>query len=151
MTLLVPFDDSALSRTALIRARDYAEYTGEEVVALTVIPDDPAFARERGWLDAEDTFDTGVITRKLGQAVADIAPDATHQSELVEPNDHDDAVATTTMDIVRVIRQVAADVEASVLFLGSENAGRVSAPLASVGNPLAEDPQYDVFIVRHAE
>lgn len=150
MTLLVPFDNSDLSRAALDRAKQYAELTGEEIVALSVIPDDPAFARDRGWLAPEDTFDVGIITRKLRQEVDDLAPAATHRSELIENNDHDDAVATTTIDIVRVIRQVAADVEASVLFLGSENAGRVSAPLASVGNPLAEDPQYDVFIVRHA-
>jgi nucleotide-binding universal stress UspA family protein len=146
MVLLVPFDGSELSRTALTRAAQYAEYTGEELVALTVIPDNPELARQRGWLDPSDTFDEGVISRKLRQQVLDIAPNATYRSELVE---NGDPVATTTIDVVRTIRRVAADVDASVLFLGSENAGRVSAPLASVGNPLSEDPQYDVFIVRH--
>jgi nucleotide-binding universal stress UspA family protein len=149
MVLLVPFDGSELSRAALARAKEYAEYTGEELVALTVIPDDAELARKRGWLDPGDMFDEGVITRKLGQEIADIAPAATHRSELVE-NDDEDPVATTTMDIVRTIRQIAAEVDASVLFLGSENAGRVSAPLTSVSNPLSEDPEYDVFIVRHA-
>lgn len=146
MVLLVPFDGSELSRAALERAKQYAQYTGEEIVALTIIPDDPELARQRGWLDPEDTFDEGVISRKLRQEIHDIAPDATHRSELVE---NDDPVATTTMDVVRKIRQVAADVDASVLFIGSENAGRISAPLTSVGKPLSEDPQYDVFIVRH--
>lgn len=146
MVLLVPFDGSELSRAALARAKQYAEYTGEDLLALTVIPDDPDIARQRGWLDQSDTFDEGVISRKLRQEIHDIAPEATHRSELVE---NDDPVATTTMDVVRTIRQVAAEVDASVLFLGSENAGRVSAPLTSVGNPLSEDPQYDVFIVRH--
>ncbi|EJN58793.1 universal stress protein [Halogranum rubrum] len=148
MVLLVPFDGSELSRAALTRAAQYAEYTGDELVALTVIPDSPELARQRGWLDPADTFDEGVIGRKLRQQVLDIAPNATYRSELVE---NDDPVATTAIDVVRTIRRVAADVDASVLFLGSENAGRVSAPLASVGNPLSEDPQYDVFIVRHAD
>jgi hypothetical protein len=36
------------------------------------------------------------------------------------------------------------------VFIGSENAGRVSTPVCSVGAPVSEDPRYDVHIVRHA-
>lgn len=150
MVLLVPFDGSELSRTALRRAAQYAEYTDGELIALTVVPDDAEFARERGWLEPGDTFDVGVITRTLRQEVEEIAPEATHRSELVESDD-DQLLSSPTMDIVRTIRDVAAEADADVLFLGSENAGRVSAPLTSVSNPLAEDPDYDVFIIRHPD
>jgi hypothetical protein len=34
------------------------------------------------------------------------------------------------------------------VFVGSENAGRVSTPISSVGSPVSEDPDYDVHIVR---
>jgi hypothetical protein len=60
-------------------------------------------------------------------------------------------VATTTLDVVRKIRQVAHEVDAEILFVGSENAGRVTSPLSSVGNPLSEDAAYDIHIVRHAD
>jgi hypothetical protein len=46
---------------------------------------------------------------------------------------------------------VAQDEGATVLFVGSENAGRVSTPVSSVGDPVSEDPRYDVHIVRHTD
>ncbi|WP_267640537.1 universal stress protein [Haloarchaeobius amylolyticus] len=149
MSLLVPFDGSDLSTTALRRATEFADFSDASLVVLTLVPDDPEYARERGWLDPEDTFDVGVIERKLRQRVHDIAPNAEFRCELVEENA--DPVATLPMDVARRIRQIAADVDAEILFVGSENAGRVSTPLTSVGSPISEDPQYDVHIVRHPE
>ena len=84
MTLLVPFDGAALSTTALRRATEFATFRDEQLVVLTVVPEDPAYARERGWLDPEDTFDVGVIERKLRQRVRDLAPDADFRCELIE-------------------------------------------------------------------
>lgn len=150
MALLVPFDGSELSRTALKRAEQFAEYTEYDLIALTVVPDDPEFAVERGWVESEDAFDGEVVGRRLTEDVTAIAPTATHRIEVPEQDD-DQILASPTLDIVRTIRDVAAEVDAEILFLGSENAGRVSAPLTSVGNPLAEDPAYDVFIVRHPD
>ncbi|WP_435364675.1 universal stress protein [Haloarchaeobius sp. DYHT-AS-18] len=149
MSLLVPFDGSTLSMTALRRAQEFATFSDAELVVLTLVPDDAEYARERGWLDPEDTFDVGVIERKLRQRVHDEAPTAEFRCELIE--DPTDPVATVPMDVARRIRQVAAEVDADILFIGSENAGRVSTPLASVGSPISEDPEYDVHIVRHPE
>jgi len=148
MTLLVPFDDTELSAAALDRATEFGEFTGEDVVALAVIPPDAEFARDRGWLGAGEQFDTEMICTRLRQRVEDVAPDATFRCEETEETDYR---ATLTTDVTRTIRQVAADVQASIIFVGSENAGRVSTPLTSVGNPLSEDPRYDVHIVRHAD
>jgi len=148
MTLLVPFDGSELSAAALDRATEFGEFTGEDVVALAVIPPDAEFARDRGWLDAGEQLDTEMICTRLRQQVEDVAPGARFRCEETEETDYR---ATLTTDVTRTIRQVAADLQASIIFVGSENAGRVSTPLTSVGNPLSEDPRYDVHIVRHAE
>ena len=61
------------------------------------------------------------------------------------------SVASVTTDVVRTVRVVAQEVDATIVFVGSENAGRVSTPVSSVGAPVSEDPRYDVHIVRHVE
>jgi nucleotide-binding universal stress UspA family protein len=148
VTLLVPYDASDLSKTALARAQNYAEFAGDDLVALVVIPDEPGYAHRHGWLDPEDTFDVGVVERKLTQEIQDVAPDAQVRVEFVE---NTEPVADTTMVVVRTIKEVASDVGARIVFLGSQNAGKVTAPLASVGSPIADDARYDVHIVRHAD
>lgn len=150
MVLLVPYDGSELSRTALARARQYSEVTDADLIALTVVPVDPEFAVERGWVDDVAQFDGKAIGEQLQEDIAELAPAATRRIEVVAPND-DQVITSPTFDIVRTIRNVAAEVDAEILFLGSENAGQVAAPLTSVSSPLAEDPEYDVFIVRHSE
>ncbi|MFB6084187.1 MAG: universal stress protein [Halorientalis sp.] len=149
MTLLVPFDGSDLSRAALERASEFAEYRDEEVVALTIVPDDEAFARERGWVDESERYDPERVCDEFEIAVDEIAPAATYRCEHPQPSDS--MTATVIDDITRTIRHVADDVDASIVFIGSENAGRVSTPVTSVGSPVSEDPRYDVHIVRHAE
>lgn len=146
MSLLAPFDGSALSAAALSRAAEFGDLIGEPVVALAVVPDDPAYARERGWLDADEPFDRGEIEAALARRAEAVAPGATFRAEAPAPGDER---ASLTMDVARTIRQVAAEVDASIVFVGSENAGRVAAPVTSVGNPVSEDPRYDVHIVRH--
>jgi len=148
MTLLVPYDGSALSKTALSRARTFAEYTGDDLLALVVIPDEPGYAHRHGWLAPEDTFDVGVVERKLTQDVRDVAPDAAVRAAFVE---NTEPTADTTTVVVRTIKQVAGDVGARVVFVGSQNAGKVTRPLASVGGTVADDARYDVHIVRHPD
>lgn len=149
MTVLVPFDGSELATAALEKATRYGELTDEDVVVLSVVPDDDEYARERGWIDATEGFDPDVVLRKLRGAAERVAPDADVRHELV---DSDEPTATPTTDVVRAIRDVAADLEASVVFVGSENVGSVTTPLSSVGGPVAAaDQGYDVYVVRHAE
>jgi nucleotide-binding universal stress UspA family protein len=147
MVLLVPFDGSSLSQAALERAAEFSEYRGEEVVVLSVIPDSVELALERDWLDPEETFDIDKIAEKLEGQAAKIAPKARFRAEIPE---HVSSMASNTTDVVRTIRTVANEEDASIIFIGSENAGRVSTPVTSVGAPVSEDPQYDVHIVRHA-
>jgi nucleotide-binding universal stress UspA family protein len=146
--LLVPFDGSALAETALDRAREVGAALDEGVLALVVVPDDASFARERGWIDSAESFDPERVGDELADDIEHIAP----ESEVrVETTEETSSLASTETDISRTIRQVAHEVAASVVFVGSENAGRVTAPADSVGTPVAEDPDYDVYIVRHAE
>lgn len=149
MTVLVPFDGSKLSRTALKRAETFADSRDEELVALTVLPDDQAFAVERGWISSPEEYDISALATRFEEQVTAIAEKATFRHET--PDDTEVLTATATDDITRTIRQVAAELDVSVIFIGTENAGRISTPVTSVGSPLSKDPAYDVHIVRHAE
>ena len=147
MTLLVPFDGSDLSKAALERATEFSEFSDEDVVVLTVIPEEPEYALERNWLSPNDPFDPDVIADRLREEVAELAPDADYRYEVPEDIS---SMASITTDVIRTVRKVAHEISASIVFIGSENAGRVSSPVFSVGAPVSEDPQYDVHIVRHA-
>ncbi|MCU4752342.1 universal stress protein [Halobacteria archaeon AArc-curdl1] len=150
MTLLVPFDNTPLSRAALEKATAFGDYRDESVLALTVIPDDVDYALERGWLYDHEAFDTDTIADRLEERVASISPAASFRSTVVNS---DEPTATTTTMVVSEIRRTAAEEGVSVIFVGTENAGGVTTPLSSVGGPVATDSQskYDVYIVRHAE
>ncbi|WP_253736885.1 universal stress protein [Halohasta salina] len=148
MTVLAPFDGSELAETALQRAETFADSRDESVVALTVFPDDPAFAVERGWVDSPDSYEPETLCERFEHRVDELV-DATYRCET--PDSSDVLTATATDDITRTIRQVAAELDVSVIFIGTENAGRISTPVTSVGSPLSKDPQYDVHIVRHTE
>ncbi|EMA28701.1 universal stress protein [Haloarcula japonica] len=146
MVLLVPFDGSALSKAALSRAMEFADYRDEAVTALSVIPNDAAYAQERGWLDDTEEFDIEAIADRMREQAESVAPAASFRYEVPEDVS---SMASTTTDITRTIREVAHEEGASIVFIGSENAGRVSTPVCSVGSPVSEDPEYDVHIVRH--
>ena len=149
MTVLAPFDGSPLAETALKRAATFGESWDEDVVALTVIPEDPTFAVERGWVATESEFDPDGLRDHFADRVDEIAPEATFRCEI--PEDSDVLTATAIDDVTRTVRHVAAELDVSVIFIGTENAGRISSPVTSVGSPLSKDPQYDVHIVRHAD
>ncbi len=146
MTFLVPFDGSDLSTAALRRATEFADYTGEDILALTVVPEEVEYAVDRGWVAADEPFDPDRVADRLAERVHEIAPAAEFRFETPEDVS---SMASVTTDVVRTIRQVAHEIGASIVFVGSENAGRVSTPVCSVGAPVSEDPDYDVHIVRH--
>ncbi|KDE60371.1 universal stress protein [Halostagnicola sp. A56] len=148
MTLLAPYDGSELATSALEKATEFSDMLDEELVVLTVIPDDAEYAQERGWITRGEPFDAGAIADGIRDRALSVAPSATFRTERV---DSDEPTATATTDVVRAIRLVAGELEASVVFIGSENAGSVIAPLSSVGSPVANDQRYDVYVVRHTD
>lgn len=142
MSYLAPYDGQPLAEAALQRADAYADALGHEVIAFTVVRQDAEFARDRGWLDPGEPFDE---TRVLAAARADVerlAPDARFEATTVNRWAPAGRVATE-------IQNRARDLDPAVIFLGSENAGRVATPLSSVGGYVSNDPTYDVHIVRH--
>ena len=147
MALLVPFDGSELATKALEKAATFGDLLDEEVVVVTVIPDDADYARERGWITRGEPFDSEAIAGGLQSRAAEVAPEATFRTERVSS---DEPTATSTTEVVREIRRIAVEIDASVVFIGSRNAGSVIAPQSSVGSPVAKGQRYDVYVVRQA-
>lgn len=147
MVFLVPFDGSDLSAAALERATEFASFADGDVVVLSVVPDEREYATDRGWIDAHEEFTRDLVASRLEAQARSIDPDATFRWESLSTSP--DPTSTVSTDVARTIREVAAEIGAEIVFIGSENAGRVSTPLTSVGSPVSTDPRYDVHIVRH--
>jgi len=144
MTFVVPFDGSELARAALVRATRFAAALEEDVLAVSVVPkDDAPYARDRDWLEADESFAVETVVSRLHRQVTEIAPSADYRHLLVGKYASPGQIATR-------IREIARGEEASMVFVGSENAGRLVTSLSSVGKRVATGDAYDVVIVRHA-
>jgi len=143
VTLIVPFDGSALAEAALVRTTEFAIVFDEDVLAVSVIPDGNAnYARERGWLADDEEYDRGTVVSALHPQVTDLCPTADFRHKLVDRYAPSGSVA-------KAIRRAARAEDASMVFIGSENAGHLVTALSSVGSSVAADEAYDVVIVRH--
>jgi nucleotide-binding universal stress UspA family protein len=143
MTFLVAFDGSELAEAALVRAVEFNEVLGDRVVAVTIVPDgNRSYARERGWLDAGEPFDREAILASVHEQVSRLAPAADFVHRTVDEH-------ATAGTIASRLRTLALDEEATMVFVGSENAGRLATTLSSVGGTVAAADAYDVVIVRH--
>ncbi|MEE6211261.1 universal stress protein [Salarchaeum sp. III] len=144
MSIVVPFDGSALSRAALRRAGQFKSVLDERLVAVTVIERSVETARERGWLDDEEEFDVDRVVAAVHESVMEITPEADFRHELLGRRASSGTVA-------RHVKSMAREEAASIVFVGSENAGHLVTSVSSVGSSVAADDAYDVFIVRHTE
>jgi len=143
MTFVVPFDGSELAEAALVRAVEFGTVLDERIVAISVIPEgNTSYARDREWLDAGETFDLDAVVARLHEAVTAHAPNAEFRYEVAGRR-------ATPGTIAGRLRGQARDIDASMVFVGSENAGRLVSSLSSVGKTVAADDAYDVVIVRH--
>ncbi len=142
MTLVVPFDGRTLSKVALLRAVQFDSVFATGITAVTVIPQNNTdYARARGWLGPTASFDTEAIVEHLTATITEIAPNATVEQIFVGR----DAPSGT---IGNRLRRFARDVEASIVFVGSENAGRLVSTL-SVGSAVSSERSYDTMIISH--
>ena len=138
---LVAYDGSEYAKGGLIRAVECADLSRVEVEAFTVVPRSARFARGQGWVSSTDAYDFGRIVGELHEQVTTLAPEATfHYASL------DGAVPPGR--IASEIRSRAINQDANVVFVGSENAGRIVTPVSSVGSTVAAEQKYDVHIVR---
>ncbi|WP_284033473.1 universal stress protein [Halobaculum lipolyticum] len=119
MGLLVPYDGSALSKAALIRAEQFDAILDEGVTALTVIPEsNRQYARDRGWIGPDETYTRAAVVANLERSVSAISPNAVFEFVTVGRSAPYGTIANR-------IRRYARDADVSILFLGSENAGRM--------------------------
>lgn len=154
---MVPFDGSPLSEAALAKARMYAIALDEapagirkmilserplNVVAVSIVPESARYAREMGWIDEDEEFRTRLVIERLHSHVAELDPSAEFRFERVDG-------AATSGTISSRLRQKADEIDADVIFIGSENAGRIITPITSVGSKVTAEQTYDVCIVRH--
>lgn len=142
MTFVVPFDGAPRTVTALKRAREFADALDEELLVVSVIPHrNAAYARERGWLSAGEPFDMKTIVTTLREQVSDIAPEAAFEYERCSRS-------VTGNRIAKPVRKFAKRNGADMVFVGSDDAGRLTTTASSVGNRIATDGSYDVVLVR---
>ncbi|GAB7012857.1 universal stress protein [Halolamina salina] len=143
MAFVVPFDGSELAETALVRASEFSGVMDERVVAVTVIPKgDTEYAREHGWIDADEPFDVESVVTALHERVTELVPVANFRHETVGRY----ASAGT---ISKHLRKMANEEDASMVFIGSENAGDIVSGISSVGAAVAAEETYDVVIIRN--
>lgn len=142
MTFIVPYDGSELAKAALVRGAEFASALEESVIAITVIPKgNKEYAREKDWIDSDEHFDIGAIVSKIHRQVVGIAPDANFNHLVVDRY-------AKSGTISKRIRRFAEEHDASIVIVGSKNAGRVVIGLNSVGGRVSHGSTYDILIVR---
>lgn len=145
MTILVPYDGTELSKTALRRASKLNNALEMELRAITIIPNsNEEYAIRRGWLDEGERFDPESIYSRLAGQVLEIDPEASFNYEVVGQYAQAGAMASE-------IRDYAESVDAKLVVIGSDNAGNIVSSVSSVGRTVATDDSYDVLIVRQIE
>ncbi|MXV64074.1 universal stress protein [Natronorubrum sp. JWXQ-INN-674] len=141
MTFVVPFDGSALAEAALVRAVEYGQALDEDVTAVAVVPERKRYAREKGWIGAEESYDVESVVERLRGQVTNLAPNASFEYECIREFPPEARLAGH-------IERLILEHDPSTVFLGSDNVGRVVTPLTSVGVHLADEEAYDVMIIR---
>jgi len=142
MTLVVPFDGSDLAEAALVRATEFGSVFDEDVLAISVIPKgNNDYAREHGWIGQDEEFDLESVVSTLHEQVVNLCPSADFRHKVVDRY-------APSGSISKRLRKVAREEDASMVFLGSENAGHLVSAVSSVGSSVAADEAYDVVIVR---
>ena len=136
MVFLVPFDGSPLADAALERAVTYAGALGTDVVAVSLIPTGSDYAQRRRRVDPTEDFAAETAASDLRRKIEE----ATDTAEL----NYEDVSAYSANELSDTIRQVARDVDATCVFLGSADTDDVVIP----SSELDDEDAYDVHIVR---
>ncbi|GGN97544.1 MULTISPECIES: universal stress protein [Haloarcula] len=138
MVFLVPFDGSSLAEAALDRAVTYAAAMDVDVVAVSLVPTGSDYAQRRRRVDPHEDFAAETAAADLRRKIEE----ATDDAEL----NYEDVSAYSANSLSETVRQVARDVDATVVFLGSADTEDVVVPIAE----LNEEDAYDVHIVRRS-
>jgi nucleotide-binding universal stress UspA family protein len=140
MVFLVPFDGTPIAEAALTRAVDHGKALGEEVVAVSFVPTGTAYAERRKWIEPDEEFAAETASAELRRKIEEATDDAERNFEESGAGSPDDGITDR-------IQQVARDIGASVLFVGTDSTDaedRLKAPFGAV----AADGAYDIHLVR---
>lgn len=144
MSLIVPFDGSRLAEAALVRASEYAAVLDKDVVTVTVLSERKQYAREKGWIGKDDPYDVEQIAEDLRERVLELVPDATFEHEIIREFPPAEGIADR-------IERLALEHDPSIVFLGTDNVGRIVTPISSVGMYVAADEIFEVYLVRNVQ
>ncbi|MFB6233703.1 MAG: universal stress protein [Haloarculaceae archaeon] len=142
MVFLVPFDGSAVSEAALDRAVEHGKAMDEDVVAVSFVPTGAEYAQRRKWIHPDEEFATETASATLRRKIEEATDDAERTFDRPGAQSLRDGITDH-------VRQVARDVDASVLFVGtSEDPDEpgLQTPFGEV----SPGGDYDVHIVRMA-
>ena len=143
MTFIVPFDGSELAETALVRAVEFSQILEETVVAVTVIPKgNTEYAREHDWIKRDESFEMTTVVENLHKQVVELVPEADYRHITA-------GRYAPTGTISAKLRRFATSEDASMVFIGSENAGQIVTGVSSVGAKVTAEETYDVVIIRN--
>jgi nucleotide-binding universal stress UspA family protein len=140
MVFLVPFDGSPVAEAALSRAVEHGAALSEDVVAVSFVPTGSAYAERRKWIQPDDDFAAETASAELRRKIEETTDDAERNFDETGAQSPDDGITDR-------IQQVAQDVDASVLFVGTDGThddDRLKTPFGAV----AADGAYDVHVVR---
>jgi nucleotide-binding universal stress UspA family protein len=141
MKFFIPYDGSELATAALEQAATLGAGVAADIVVATIIPKDRDYAAERDWIDGDEEFDGEQIKTDLRTQVKTIAPDADFRATTVRSYASAGNIATR-------LRDIAVEMEADIVFLGSENVGSIAAPVSSIGSNVATRVPYDIYLVQ---
>lgn len=136
MVFLVPYDGSSPARAALERAVEYGAALDRDVVAVSYIPTGNSYAERRQWVDLDDEFPLESVTQDLERKIEEATDDTELQYTDVSAHSPSGGFSAE-------VHQTAADVDAAVLFVGSDDDEDVVVPVGE-----ETDEEYDVYIVR---
>lgn len=141
MTILVPFDGSAIASAGLRRGSELAAALDRDLLVYAVVPDHRHYAVQKDWIEKGADLDVETVIGALQAQVEATAPEATFEYQVIEGSPSGGYIA-------RKIRDFARQREVRLLVLGSETLGRVVTPLTSVSQGIAAEQTYELYLVQ---
>lgn len=140
MKFLVAYNGTQLSEDALERAKWFSD-EGDEVVVVTVIPRNADDAEKTLGFSATEYDD---VVDEAAARVGKIHPGATFvHVDIGRP--------VSPGRVGQMVRSVAEERDADIVFVGSMRAGRIVSSITSPATQIVTDTAYDVMIVRDGE
>lgn len=137
MVFLVPFDGSARAHAALDRAVTYGAALDRDVVAVSYVPTGTDFAERRRWVDSSEDFAAETVASDLQRKIEEATDDAELRYE-------DESAHSPAGGLSKELRQTALDVDATAVFVGCADDGRVVVPIDD------DADAFDVHVVRRS-